>query len=133
MHSCPTAAEDASLRRRSGTVGWTSRAARSAETRGHHMRRSRLARIFNSGIGRIETAASLDGPSYVVETAIARPAQIAGRPAERIGDVLHGTRYGHPVHPMLVTIPIGTWTFALGLDLLAALGVLRAGDEVRAA
>lgn len=97
------------------------------------MRRSRLARISNSSIGRIETAASLDGPSYAVETAIARPAQIAGRPAARIGDALHGTGYGHPVHPMLVTIPIGTWTFALGLDLLAALGVLRAGDSARAA
>ena len=88
------------------------------------MRRSRFARISNSSIGRIEAAASLDGPSYAVETAIARPAQIAGRPAARIGDALHGTGYGHPVHPMLVTIPIGTWTFALGLDLLAALGVL---------
>jgi len=35
-----------------------------------------------------------------------------------------GTAYGHPVHPVLVTIPIGTWTLALGLDLLAILGLV---------
>jgi nitrite reductase/ring-hydroxylating ferredoxin subunit/uncharacterized membrane protein/hemerythrin superfamily protein len=75
------------------------------------------------GIGRVEAAVSLDGPSYAVETAMARPAQIAGRPAEAIGDALHGNWYGHPTHPMLVTIPIGTWTFAFALDLLAMLGV----------
>lgn len=91
------------------------------------MGRSRFARATNAGIGRVEAAAPLDGPSYAVETAIARPAQIAGRPAQAIGDALHGTSYGHPVHPMLVTIPIGTWTLALGLDLLAALGVRPVG------
>lgn len=30
--------------------------------------------------------------------------------------------YGHPVHPMLVTIPIGAWTSSLVLDLAATLG-----------
>ncbi|HWX50327.1 MAG TPA: DUF2231 domain-containing protein [Roseomonas sp.] len=87
------------------------------------MRHPRFAKAVNAGIGRVEAAASLDAPSYAVETAIARPAQIAGRPAETIGDALHGNWYGHPIHPMLVTIPIGTWTLAFGLDLLAALGV----------
>jgi nitrite reductase/ring-hydroxylating ferredoxin subunit/uncharacterized membrane protein/hemerythrin superfamily protein len=96
------------------------------------MGRSRFVRATNAGIGRIEAAASLDGPSYAAETAIARPAQIAGRPAQTVGDALHGTGYGHPVHPMLVTIPIGTWTLALGLDLLAALG-FRPPSAARAA
>jgi uncharacterized membrane protein len=97
------------------------------------MRHPRLARIADAGIGRIEAAASLDGPSHAIETAIARPAQIAGRPAGGIGDALHGVWYGHPLHPMLVTIPIGTWTLALGLDLLAALGAPRAGGASQAA
>ncbi|MBP0446411.1 Rieske 2Fe-2S domain-containing protein [Roseomonas sp. SSH11] len=63
---------------------------------------------------------------------MARPAQIAGRPAGKLGDALHGTWFGHPIHPMLVTIPIGTWTFALALDLLAVLG-LRPRGAARAA
>lgn len=92
----------------------------------------RFARAANAAIGRIEATASLDTPSHAIETAMARPAQIAGRPAGRIGDALHGTRYGHPVHPMLVTIPIGTWTLAFGLDLLAALGA-RSNGAARAA
>src|SRR4051794_41804577 len=88
------------------------------------MRGLRFTRAADKGIGRIEAATSLDRPAYAVETAIARPAQIAGRPANQFGNALHGTAYGHPVHPVLVTIPIGTWTLALGLDLLAVLGVV---------
>lgn len=97
------------------------------------MRRPKFTRTADKAIGRIETATSLDRPSYAVETLIARPAQIAGRPANAVADVLHGTRYGHPVHPMLVTLPIGTWTLALGLDLLAALGIIRNKGAARGA
>jgi nitrite reductase/ring-hydroxylating ferredoxin subunit/uncharacterized membrane protein/hemerythrin superfamily protein len=97
------------------------------------MKRPSFAKAANAGIGRLEAAAALDAPSHAIETAMARPAQIAGRPAGKIGDALHGTRYGHPVHPMgMVTIPIGTWTLAFGLDLLAVLGV-RTGGAARAA
>jgi uncharacterized membrane protein len=74
-------------------------------------------------IGRIEAAERLDGPARLLETAISRPAQIAGTPARRIGDALHGTWFGHPIHPMLVTLPIGAWTLAVGLDLLGRLGL----------
>ena len=27
--------------------------------------------------------------------------------------------YGHPIHPVLVTLPIGAWTFALVFDLIS--------------
>ncbi|MGK5532514.1 Rieske 2Fe-2S domain-containing protein [Streptomyces sp. URMC 129] len=33
-------------------------------------------------------------------------------------DVLHGTWLGHPVHPLMVQVPIGTWMSAAVLDLL---------------
>ncbi|UCM91998.1 Rieske 2Fe-2S domain-containing protein [Streptomyces marincola] len=32
-------------------------------------------------------------------------------------DILHGTWLGHPVHPILVQVPIGTWLSAAVLDL----------------
>ncbi|WP_078900597.1 Rieske 2Fe-2S domain-containing protein [Streptomyces sp. SBT349] len=37
-------------------------------------------------------------------------------------DVLHGTWLGHPVHPALVQLPIGTWTSAALLDLIPGRG-----------
>jgi nitrite reductase/ring-hydroxylating ferredoxin subunit/uncharacterized membrane protein len=89
------------------------------------MRRPKLAMAADAGIGRIEAASSLDAPGHAVETAMARPAQVVGKPAERLGKALHGNWLGHPVHPLLVTVPIGAWTLALGLDLLAALGLSR--------
>lgn len=36
-------------------------------------------------IGRIEAARALDAPGYAIGNALARPAQIAGRPARRLG------------------------------------------------
>ncbi len=83
--------------------------------------RSRADRL----IGRIEAEARLDEAGRVLETAMARPAQVAGAPAQALGDALHGTGFGHPVHPMVVTVPIGAWTLAVALDLLARLGFAR--------
>lgn len=34
-------------------------------------------------------------------------------------DFLHGTWFGHPLHPALVAVPVGAWTTALVLDALA--------------
>lgn len=77
-------------------------------------------------MARIEAARGLDGPSRSIENALlARPEQLAGRPARRVRDALHGSWLGHPLHPVLVTLPIGSWTFALVVDALAALGVIR--------
>jgi nitrite reductase/ring-hydroxylating ferredoxin subunit/uncharacterized membrane protein len=88
-----------------------------------------FARAANAAIGRIEKTTALDKPGYAAETAIARPAQILGTPAERLGNALHGTGYGHPLHPMLATLPIGAWTLAFGLDLLVLLGLRGRGLE----
>jgi nitrite reductase/ring-hydroxylating ferredoxin subunit/uncharacterized membrane protein len=93
------------------------------------MRHRSFARAANAVVEKVEATASLDRPGRGLETAIARPAQIAGRPAEMIGNALHGTWYGHPVHPMLATIPIGSWTLAFVLDLLSALGQGPKGAE----
>ena len=42
-----------------------------------------------------------------------------------VKDLLSGTWLGHPLHPMLTDIPIGSWTSAFLLDLLAG----RRGQE----
>ncbi|MGW0422226.1 Rieske 2Fe-2S domain-containing protein [Streptomyces sp. NPDC003015] len=44
-------------------------------------------------------------------------AGIRSLPLGRGRDVLHGTWLGHPVHPLLVQVPIGSWLSAAILDL----------------
>jgi len=38
-------------------------------------------------------------------------------PAGAVKDLLSGTAMGHPLHPLLTDVPIGTWTSATVLDL----------------
>jgi nitrite reductase/ring-hydroxylating ferredoxin subunit/uncharacterized membrane protein len=40
-------------------------------------------------------------------------------PRGRIRDTLHGVWLGHPLHPLLVQMPVGMWLSASALDLLA--------------
>ncbi|NIZ92144.1 Rieske 2Fe-2S domain-containing protein [Kineococcus rubinsiae] len=49
--------------------------------------------------------------SEVVKTVLPQP----------VKDVLHGTVIGHPLHPVLVQVPVGAWTCAVVLDVLATL------------
>src|SRR4051794_14711344 len=81
---------------------------------------------------RLETARQLDPVSdklQEVVTAVVRP--------RRLRDLLHGTWLGHPLHPVLVQVPVGAFVCAAVLDLmpgrrraatsLVALGVATVG------
>jgi len=81
-----------------------------------------------AAIQSIEAARSLDHPTNAFGNVLARLVQLAGRPSETVRNSLHGTGYGHPVHPALVTIPIGTWTLAFAIDLLGVLGLSRGSE-----
>lgn len=65
---------------------------------------------FNQ-IERLERAAPLDTVAAklkpVVEKALAN---------RRVTDTLHGVWLGHPLHPVLVQVPVGAWTSAAILD-----------------
>jgi nitrite reductase/ring-hydroxylating ferredoxin subunit/uncharacterized membrane protein len=39
-----------------------------------------------------------------------------------LADTLHGTWFGHPLHPALTDIPLGAWALAAGFDAYAGLG-----------
>src|SRR3954464_13051586 len=64
-------------------------------------------------VGRIERAEQLDGPA----DALAQGVNTALAPTP-VKNALTGTWLGHPVHPLLVAIPIGTWSGVTALDLL---------------
>lgn len=58
--------------------------------------------------------------------ALSRPlrswlARLYGSPREssyRVKDIINGVWFGHPLHPVFVTIPLGAWTSTLMLDMV---------------
>lgn len=67
-------------------------------------------------LDRVADTAGLDAvadPARKAVLAVLRP------PA--VKDFLHGTWLGHPLHPVLVQLPVGTWTSAGLLDLVPPL------------
>ena len=51
----------------------------------------------------------------------------------KVKEALSGTWLGHPVHPLLIAIPIGTWTSAVLLDLVGGEDSEAAADGLIAA
>ena len=62
---------------------------------------------------RVEEARALDMPVRLLEPVVA--ALLADRTR---ADLLQGKWLGHAVHPLLVMVPIGSWTSATVLDLV---------------
>lgn len=65
---------------------------------------------FNQ-IERLERAAPLDAVAARVRPLVDKA--LANR---RVTDALHGVWLGHPLHPVLVQVPVGAWTSAAILD-----------------
>ncbi|MFF1465704.1 Rieske 2Fe-2S domain-containing protein [Streptomyces sp. NPDC058330] len=61
---------------------------------------------------RLEHTTALDGAIDVVRDAV------QSVPLGPWRDVLHGRWLGHPVHPLMVQVPVGAWFSAAVLDLL---------------
>ena len=60
----------------------------------------------------VESTAALDAPANAVAGLIDRLV-----PKGAVREVLSGKPLGHPAHPLLVTVPIGSWLAATFLDL----------------
>ena len=65
----------------------------------------------------IEHASVLDAAvdfDRKVVTAFARP--------RAVRQLLHGVPFGHPIHPLMVQVPLGAWISAAVLDLIGGKG-----------
>jgi nitrite reductase/ring-hydroxylating ferredoxin subunit/uncharacterized membrane protein len=72
---------------------------------------SRLADALDRIATTIENLSALDPAAAAVQ-------KVSGAlPPGRLKDLLSGTDLGHPVHPLLVTLPIGAFGSAVALDL----------------
>ena len=78
---------------------------------------------------RIERLEALDRVSEPLQTAVRN----AIPPQSDLKDLLSGTWLGHPLHPPLTDVVIGTWTSALLLDLLGDERAEAAADRLVAA
>jgi nitrite reductase/ring-hydroxylating ferredoxin subunit/uncharacterized membrane protein len=59
----------------------------------------------------------LDTVSAAVKDVVAKSFGKPGTPTYKVKDFLAGVWFGHPVHPALVTVPLGAWTSSLVLNL----------------
>lgn len=63
----------------------------------------------------------LDRPSYRLEHALTFLFAAMGRHRDRVGNALHGTWLGHPLHPALTSVPTGAVTTTVAMDAASLL------------
>jgi nitrite reductase/ring-hydroxylating ferredoxin subunit/uncharacterized membrane protein len=64
-------------------------------------------------VEKLERAEALDSSAQLVKKTVD-----TALPSPTVRDALHGVWFGHPLHPALVLVPLGTWISASVLDLL---------------
>lgn len=58
------------------------------------------------------------GPVETALGAVADALFLKDRPlGQKLRDFLHGTWFGHPLHPVITDVPLGAWTAATALDI----------------
>jgi nitrite reductase/ring-hydroxylating ferredoxin subunit len=72
---------------------------------------------LETAVERVERAEVLDRPVSTVKKAVD-----AALPSPQLRDTLHGVWFGHPLHPALIVLPLGSWVSAAVLDLLPGNG-----------
>lgn len=77
-------------------------------------------KLLNRFSGVFDTLAKKIEDADVLDAAADPAAEAAGRAlsAPTVRSALAGTPLGHPLHPLLVTVPIGAWATAAALDAL---------------
>jgi len=79
-----------------------------------------LAQVSHHLIDGVSDQEALDQPIQHVQQALQKLGQLAGSASKPIEDTLHGVPFGHPLHPALVSIPVGAWTVTQILDVMSA-------------
>ncbi len=64
----------------------------------------------------------LDAAGDKIQPAIINTFKAGGEAGQKIKNFLHGTWLGHPLHPIITDVPVGSWTAAFVLDGLELLG-----------
>lgn len=89
------------------------------ERQGGELGEDRVRQVGERLVLSIEGAKWLDEPSYKLEHVLELTLNLLGDRTKRFRRLLHGTWYGHPLHPVLTDLPIGSWSVSLLLDGLS--------------
>jgi nitrite reductase/ring-hydroxylating ferredoxin subunit/uncharacterized membrane protein len=76
----------------------------------------------NAVIDAIEKQEWLKTAGDTVQPAVLDAFEAGGEAGKRVKDALHGTWLGHPLHPAITDVPIGSWTTAAVLDTMELMG-----------
>jgi nitrite reductase/ring-hydroxylating ferredoxin subunit/uncharacterized membrane protein len=88
--------------------------------RRHHF----INRVLNAGLSVQTTLGQqewMDRPSYRLEHALTFLFAATGRYRDRVGNALHGTWLGYPLHPALTSVPIGAAATTVATDAASVL------------
>ena len=61
----------------------------------------------------------LERTAGAVQPVVVNTFEAGGTAGRKIKDFLHGSWFGHPLHPAITDVPLGAWTVALVFDLMA--------------
>lgn len=75
----------------------------------------------------------LEPVGTAVQKAVTTLYKAGGEPANAVKNVLHGSTFGHPIHPIKAGAVVGAWSIAAVLDVCESLGNRKAGDGADAA
>ena len=79
-----------------------------------------VMRLFHQIAEAVDRQEWLDRAADPLKKGIKALFRAGGDLGRRVKDFLHGTWLGHPLHPVLVSIPIGAWTVAIVFDVVDA-------------
>src|SRR5207244_1229861 len=70
----------------------------------------------------------IDALAQPLQEAIRATFERGGSAGAQLKDFLHGRALGHPLHPALIDLPLGSWTLAAILDAFELAGVNKHRD-----
>lgn len=80
-------------------------------------------RVAGLGVKEIGAITAEDRIDKIARPLQGKVRQLLSLPAGRVAkDLLNGTWLGHPLHPVLTDLPLGTWTAAVAFDAATATG-----------
>ena len=74
----------------------------------------RSLKPLDATVEAVEQATWLDPAVQATKTAV----DAGLKPSPTVRDLLHGVWFGHPLHPALIIVPLGSWVSATVLDFL---------------